>query len=161
MASDSPRLTPEMLVAHAGWLRRVAVCLLHDEADADDIIQEAWEAALRSPPDPTRPMRPWLAQVVRNAVRSTRRASARRSTREAAALAETSAESAEVVLARLQLQERIARLMVELEEPYRTTLVLRFYDGHDSTEIARLCDVPAGTVRWRISEGVRRLRARL
>jgi RNA polymerase sigma factor (sigma-70 family) len=161
MAPDRQQLTPETLVAHAEWLRRLAVYLLHDEVEADDVVQETWEAALRSPPDPARPMRPWLAQVVRNAVHSTRRASARRSTREAAALAAPSGEAPDVVLVRLQLQERLARLMVGLEEPYRTTLVLRFYEGRDASEIGRLSNVPPGTVRWRISEGIRRLRIRL
>jgi RNA polymerase sigma factor (sigma-70 family) len=161
MALRNPPLTADVLVAHGEWLRRLAFYLLRDDADADDVVQEAWEAALRSPPDPKRPMRPWLAQVVRNAVQSSRRASARRRARELEALPESPADAADVLLARLQLQEKIARLMVGLEEPYRTTLVLRFYDGQDATEIGRLCDVPAGTVRWRISEGVRRLRARL
>ena len=155
MSPNNPPLSPELLVAHGEWLRRLATFLLHDATEVDDLVQETWEATLRSPPDPARPIRPWLSQVLRNAVRSSRRATARRTAREVAAASPSDLEPADAVLARLQLQERIARLMLELEEPYRTTLVLRFYDGHDGAEIARLCAVAPGTVRWRISEGLR------
>jgi RNA polymerase sigma factor (sigma-70 family) len=160
--SSSPPLTAEMLAAHGEWLRRLAAYLLHDGPDADDVVQATWEAALRSPPETDRPARPWLAQVLRNAIRSTGRASSRRSAREqGAALRSESPVTAEELLARMRLQEQIARLMTGLEEPYRTTLLHRFYDGRDATEIGKACGVPAGTVRWRISEGIRRLRERL
>jgi RNA polymerase sigma factor (sigma-70 family) len=160
--SSSPPLTAELLATHGEWLRRLAAHLLHDGPDADDVVQETWKAAVVSPPEPDRPVRPWLAQVLRNAIRSTGRASSRRTAREAsAALRPESPATAEELLERMRLQEQIARLMTALEEPYRTTLLQRFYDGRDATEIGEACGVPAGTVRWRISEGIRRLRERL
>jgi hypothetical protein len=51
--------------------------------------------------------------------------------------------------------------VAELEEPYRTTLILRFYDGLAPTEIARHLGVPASTVRVRLKRGLDRLRVRL
>src|SRR5438046_669887 len=65
------------------------------------------------------------------------------------------------LLASLQLQRRLATLVWELEEPYRSTILMRFYEDMASPEIAAKVGVPAGTVRWRLSEGVRRLRAGL
>jgi RNA polymerase sigma factor (sigma-70 family) len=154
----------EKLLTQAGWLRALAVSLLHSRPDADDAVQEVWAAALRAPPDQERPARPWLAQVLRNVVRSSaRRArSERERDREAAQLeAEKAAPAAEGVLARMETQRRMAELVMALEEPYRTTLLLRYYEGRAAVDIAREQDVPAGTVRWRINEGLRRLRERL
>ena len=161
MAPTNPPLTAEMLLAHGDWLRRLAVHLLRDAPDADDLVQDGWEAALRTPPDPERPIRPWLAQVLRNAVLSRRRASARRAAREHASFGASETATPEELLESVRLHERIAHLMSALEEPFRTTLLLRFYEGRTAADIARTTNLPAGTVRWRISEGIRRLRERL
>jgi RNA polymerase sigma factor (sigma-70 family) len=161
MAPTNPALTAEMLLAHGEWLRRLAAHLLRDAPDAEDLVQDSWEAALRSPPDPARPVRPWLAQVLRNAVQSRRRGSVRRAARERAAVVDSDATSPEELLERARLHERIVHLLNTLEEPYRTTLLLRFHDGRGAADIARTTNVPAGTVRWRVSEGIRRLRERL
>jgi RNA polymerase sigma factor (sigma-70 family) len=161
MAPMNPPLTAETLLAQGEWLRRLAAHLLHDGRDAEDLVQDSWEAALRSPPNSARPIRPWLAQVLRNAVHSRRRLATRRAAREQASLVESEAPSPEELLERARLHERLARLMTSLEEPYRGTLLLRFYDGRSAADIARAMNVPPGTVRWRISEGVRRLRERL
>ncbi|HEY8146753.1 MAG TPA: sigma factor, partial [Kofleriaceae bacterium] len=76
---------PDALVAHAAWMRRLALALTGGESDADDLVQDAWVAALRSPPEPGRAPRPWLAAVVRNAWRMRLRGEGRRRTREEAA----------------------------------------------------------------------------
>ena len=55
----------EHLLTHSDWLTRLARRLVADSATADDLVQETWVAALRRPPDPDRPARPWLSSVVR------------------------------------------------------------------------------------------------
>ena len=69
--------------------------------------------------------------------------------------------SAETLLEAAQLQRLLADLVLALDEPYRSTILVRFYQGIEPAEIARTSGVPAGTVRWRVSEGIRRLRAAL
>src|SRR6185436_15036035 len=105
----------EALLGQAHWLRALAVSLLGSRPDADDAVQEVWRAALRSPPDGTRPARPWLAQVLRNVVRSKARHAGRQRAREGQAVG--LAEAAEVpaadgVLERMQLHRRIAALVM-------------------------------------------------
>ena len=56
------------LLAHADWLRDLARKLVGGAA-ADDAVQDTYVAALRSPPDPALPAKPWLARVLRNASR--------------------------------------------------------------------------------------------
>lgn len=151
------------LLEHAQWLRGLAAALVRREAEADDIVQETWLAALRAPPDGARPARPWLSQVLRNAWRMAARTSGRRRARERAAgdVAGSVAATADEVLERAELQRRIADLVMTLEEPYRTAVLLRYYEGQQAKEIALALGVPAGTVRWRITEGLARLRTRL
>src|ERR671928_500406 len=71
----------ELFRAHGSWMRALARRLASD-ADADDLAQETWRAAIESPPDGTRPLRPWLAQVLRNTIRTAFRRARRRRTRE-------------------------------------------------------------------------------
>src|SRR5262245_29421694 len=72
----------EALLNEAGWLRRLAASLVGDAAQADDLVQDTWVAALRRPPSAERAPRPWLARVVRNLARNAGRDGARRRTRE-------------------------------------------------------------------------------
>jgi RNA polymerase sigma-70 factor (ECF subfamily) len=153
------------LLLHAEWLRRLATHLVRD-GDAADVVQQTWLAALRSPPARHRPARPWLAEVLRNFARRTHRDGLTRrryesSAGEAVVSSPAAAPSAESLVEAAEVQRRLAELVVALDEPYRSTILLRFYQGIEPTEIARTAGVPAGTVRWRVNEGVRRLREAL
>src|SRR5262245_23439351 len=60
--------TADELQRHARWIRRLAGALLRDEGAAEDLVQEAWLAALTRPPRDSR-LRPWLRQVASNFAR--------------------------------------------------------------------------------------------
>src|SRR5215468_2534252 len=157
--------TPEELLANAGWLRRLAVSLVGPAAGADDLVQETWLAALRHPPDRNGPIRPWLGRVLRNLVKMRHRAAAVRVARRAE-VERIEAERAEVaspeaVLDRFHAERLLARLVAELDEPYRATVLLRYFEGWSAADIARHQGVPAGTVRWRLKTALDRLRAEL
>ena len=74
-------LNPESILEHGPFLRGLARSLLRDAARADDVVQEAWLAAMRRPHE-VRDLRPWLVGVVRNLVRREKRSAARREARE-------------------------------------------------------------------------------
>src|SRR5262245_64613195 len=76
--------TPEELLEHAPWLRRLAATLVAGDAAADDLVQETWLAALRHPPSAgaAGELRPWLARVARNLASNFRRGEARRAERD-------------------------------------------------------------------------------
>jgi len=162
MAADATTASPEQLLEHADWLRMLARALVRDGGDADDLAQETYEAALANPPAADRPVRPWLAGVMRNLARFGARGARRRKLRERAShrLAERVATPEELV-ARVEAQKLVADLVVGLEEPFRSTVLLRYYEGFSAAEIARKLDIPASTVRWRLMRGLDELRIKL
>ncbi len=147
------------LVEHAAWMRRLALALTGGEADADDLVQEAYVAALNRPPDPSRAPRPWLAEVVRNAWRMRLRGERRRRAREAAAGAGDPPTSPDALLDRARVQRLLADCVVSLEEPYRRTLLLRYFEGLSPQRIAEVEGIAPATVRWRLAQALARLRA--
>lgn len=160
-------LQPELgdLLAHATWLRRLARQLVRDSDLAEDAVQDTWVAALRNPPDPGRPARPWLAVVLRNFVRMRGR-SARTAESRDQAFARASAVRAplptpEALLERHELLQHIAICLSQLDEPYRSTLLLWSEEGLAPIEIARRQGIADGTVRWRLKQGLDRLRSAL
>jgi len=73
------------------------------------------------------------------------------------ARAERSPSTGELV-ERAELQRRIAAALIRLEEPLRTTALLRYLEGLAPADIARRTGVPTGTVRKRLQRGAERLR---
>ena len=58
----------EQLLPHEDFVRRLALRLVRDAAEADDVVQEALVLAWRSPPRDPAALRTWLAVVVRRLV---------------------------------------------------------------------------------------------
>jgi RNA polymerase sigma factor (sigma-70 family) len=153
-------MTLEELLADATWVRRVAAALVSEPADADDVAQLTWVAAIERPPAKAGDPRRWLATVARNIARMMGRGAARRLRREA--LIEGDAvPSPESLVERAQLQRQLATLLTELEEPYRTTVLLCYFEDLSPSEVARRLGISAGTVRWRLKRGLDQLRSRL
>jgi RNA polymerase sigma factor (sigma-70 family) len=161
---DSGRI--DDVLAHSAWIRRLAHRLVSDAADRDDVVQDAWVEALQHAPR-ARQLRPWLSGVLRNVVRMDRRGEGRRRVRETVEAVEAvegrSAPSAtpEQLVERVELEREVAAALLEVAEPYRSTLLWRYFDDLSAAEIARRSGVPAGTVRWRLKQGLDLLRARL
>jgi RNA polymerase sigma factor (sigma-70 family) len=152
----------EELLTHSDWLGRLAHRLA-GPAEADDAVQETWLAAQRSPPDPERPPRPWLAGVLRNFLRARWQSDRRRQRRELAQaeLAPDREAAVDALYERVEMQRAVAELVMSLEEPIRIVLLLRYFEGHDSTRIGEILGLPAGTVRWRLKRALDRLRAQM
>ena len=154
-------MTAEQLLQDGAWLKGLARTLARDEDDADDLVQESWIAAWRRQPDADRPMRAWLTKVVRDVAGMKRRSERRRSAREATAYDVQANSAPDELLERMRLHRLLVDLVLELDEPYRSTIIAHFVEERTSASIARSLGVPAGTVRKRLWEGLRRLRAGL
>ena len=145
------------LLEEEEWLRRVARGITDDKHLAEDIVQSAYLAAMRSPPrDPAR-RRAWLRTVVKNFARLSYRESSRRKVRERATARDEAIPSPELLVEENELHGLVAETVAQLSEPYRSTVIKHFYHGRSSSEIATELGIPANTVRVRIRRAVMQL----
>jgi RNA polymerase sigma-70 factor (ECF subfamily) len=156
-----PSESAEELLAQRAWLRTLAARLVRDEAERDDLVQEAWLAALQHIGAGTADWRRWLAGVVRNRWRFARRTAERRAERERESAQAESFPSAAELAQRAELQRLLVGTVLALEEPYRSTVLLRYFGGLSSRAIARRENLPQGTVRSRLKRALDQLRAEL
>jgi RNA polymerase sigma-70 factor (ECF subfamily) len=163
MKHENASMGVEEFLEHAGWVRRLARQLVRDQALADDVVQEAWLAAVRRPPEAGVSVRSWLGGVVRNTVAQMHRGERRRVRREeaVAALEGGGGLAPDELSQRLEGQRLLVETVAKLEEPFRSTVLLRYFEGLSAAAIGRRLRVPAATVRWRLMRGLDLLRERL
>lgn len=151
----------EELLSHSDFLRDLARSLVLDEHAAADVEQETWLATLSHPPPSEKPFRSWLARVARNFARKQQRGESRRWRREGAAAVPDRVPPASKIAEREEIRRKVIEAVLALQEPYRSTLILRYYESLPPREVARHFDIPTETVRTRIKRGLDQLRAAL
>ena len=146
-------------------MRGLARALTDDEASADDVAQETWLATLehppRTPPRANDAPRHWLAIVTRNVARRLTRKK-----RSDAALERFAAQREELpatddVVVRAALQQRVVAAVMKQDEPYRSTLLQRFFDRMPPRAIAAAAHIPVETVKTRLKRGLELVRREL
>jgi RNA polymerase sigma-70 factor, ECF subfamily len=130
----------------AHWPRafRAAYLVVHDSAAAEDIAQESFLAAVRALDrfDRRRPFGPWLSRIVVN--RAIDFARARRLQAVPAASVTGAAPEPE------GWSEEIVVALRSLPVDQRAVVVLRHGLGYTPGEIARMLELPRGTVNSRL-----------
>ena len=128
---------PELLLEHADFVRTLCRRLVFDEDAAKDVAQETWLSALKHPPRADRPVRAWLSKVARNHVLQSRRAAQRRVAREQAQVRDAGVPSTADIVERESARRSVVAAVVALGEPYRSTILLRYYEDLPPREVAR------------------------
>jgi RNA polymerase sigma-70 factor (ECF subfamily) len=128
---------------------RAAYLVVHDQAAAEDIAQEAFLAAIRTLDrfDVRRPFGPWLHRIVVNRAIDWARARAlRREVRDDAVASLPAAASGQ----RDSFSEEVTRVLASLSPEHRAVIVLRYLFEYTPGEIARMLELPRGTVNSRL-----------
>jgi RNA polymerase sigma-70 factor, ECF subfamily len=137
-------------------LRRVRPIV--GEADAEDVVQDAFEKAWKATTALTASdLRPWLHRIARNAALDRLQKQAR----VVADLPERADESAETSVLRQEARLDLAIALRHLPPAQRRTIVLHDVAGYSSHEIAVLDAIPYHTVRTRLFRARRAMRAAL
>ncbi len=152
--------TIELLLRHERFARSVARNLARD-GEVDDLVQEAWIAALGAPPRRAEAALAWLERTLFNIASKWRRSNSRRSTREEAVARGEHVDAADELVERLELERRVVEAVLALDEPYKSAIVLRFYEELGPSEIAAKLGVPLETVRSRLKRAQEELRRAL
>ena len=149
------------IVAELPRLRRHATYLLYNHANAEDLVQDCLEAALKrkaSLQDPAR-LRGWLFSILNNLFLMRLRSNARTQALPLDDFTDSLAASAPP-------QDRdtardLARAMAKLSVEHRQILLLLNVEEYTYQEVADTLGVPIGTVMSRLARARRRLRALL
>ncbi len=133
---------------------RVALGVLRRREDAEDVAQDAFLRAHRafgSLRDRDR-FRAWLVRTAFRLALDRLRGEKRRARREdaAATAATPEAESVEEAAARSEMQARVAEAVDALPEKLRIVTVMAAIQEQDLASVARLLDLPEGTVKSRL-----------
>lgn len=161
MSTDAMPVSEAQLLAQRRWVRDLARRLVRDWDQAADLEQQAYLAALEGRPRIRRSLRAWLVTVMRNQAASGARSDIRRSQREErVARAEATPPSDELV-ARAEIHQRVVNAVMALEEPYRTTILFRYFGDLTPTAIAEQIGAPLETVRTRLKRAHHQLRQAL
>jgi RNA polymerase sigma-70 factor (ECF subfamily) len=156
--SETIPLDPDRLLEHVAWVRRLAGRLCYEDARADDVAQETLLAALRTGPRDAVHPRPWLAAVARSVMRRMLRTTERRDARERIAARPEALPATDEIVLRASLLRAVVDAVLALPEPYRTTILLRFFEELPPRRIAERQGEPVETVRTRLKRGLALLR---
>jgi RNA polymerase sigma-70 factor (ECF subfamily) len=149
------------LLQHAEFVRAVASAAVRGDHDVDDVVQETWLSTLRAEPEELRRPRGWLGAVVHRRAADTARSAGRRRAREQRAARDEALEPTVDVVARAETAQCLAKVVLELDDPYREAILLRYFDDLAPREIAERLGVPVETVRTRVKRGLKLLRRKL
>ena len=148
---------------------RAARAVLGPSDEVDDVAQEAFVRAFRHI-DGFRgdaSVKTWLLAIAWRQAQSHRRSIAARMRR---LIAHDAAEEfdpparaplPDQAVADVELRRMVARAVRTLPPKYREALMLAATGDHTFDEMSEALGVPAGTLKWRVSEARRRLREKL
>lgn len=173
LARDLEAAFPAVVEAHQDRLYTIALRLLGDGRDAEEVAQDALVRAFRAMRGYERDrvatlrLRPWLASIAVNLARNRRRRlEDRRPPGRLEPLLDTGFDlpvdggsGPEHGAARHETRRELAAALLELSPAVRAAIVLRHVDGLSLAETSEALGRPEGTIKAQVHRGLRHLRA--
>ena len=156
-AAGSREAAAELFERHWDVAWRVGYAVTGDRALAEDVAQDAFQRAFRALADfdLSRPFRPWLHRIVVN-----RALDLVRRNRRLVDHADADEPAADWVEERLRDADLFAALG-RLSPERRAVVVLRYWLDYTQEEIARMLELPIGTVSSRLTRALSALRSEM
>jgi RNA polymerase sigma-70 factor (ECF subfamily) len=154
----------EVYRRHGGAVYGLARRVLNNASEAEDVTQDVFLRLWNQPDrfDPSRgTLRSFLlTQSHGRAVDAVRSLKARRHRESGEARRTATAEyDMQHEVWDLAVADQVARALGDLPDDERRAIELAYFDGHTYVEVADLLGQPEGTVKSRIRNGMRRMRA--
>jgi RNA polymerase sigma-70 factor (ECF subfamily) len=153
---------------HADALYRLALRLVGNSADAEDVLQKTFLGAFQKPGAfaGRSSVKTWLTGILVNQAARHHRSAYRRREREVTNLPEVhaAAEADDGAAPReedLDIRMDVEHALEDLTAEHREVIVLREFQGLSYGEIAEVLDVPRGTVESRLHRARRKLQEKL
>lgn len=149
-----------MIGAELPHLRRYALSLLRNTAEADDLVQATVERALSREAqwDPGKGLRPWLFRILHNLYVSSVRSRYREIKANSLEWQDGGIAGSHESYAELS---KLREMMDRLPDGHREVILLVAVQGFSYQEAASVTGVPVGTVRSRLSRAREHLRSLL
>jgi RNA polymerase sigma-70 factor (ECF subfamily) len=152
-------------LSHVDSLYGTALRLTRRAADAEDLVQDTYLKAFRSAHQfqPGTNLKAWLFTILHNTYRNSRRHDGRNPVDVDSEAVERAAgegpaeQSPEQILTRATLDADLQAALDGLSDAFRQAVWLRDVEELSYAEMAKVLDVPIGTVMSRISRGRRAL----
>ncbi|MCM1543743.1 MAG: RNA polymerase sigma factor [Ruminococcus sp.] len=138
---------------YSEMLFKVAYCVLHSSADAEDIVQEVFIKLIDRADkfnDPEHE-KAWLIRVTVNMAKNKRKKLARQGI--------PLDECCEIQV--LTKDKDLLNAVLSLDEKYSTVIHLHYYEGYSISEIGHILSIPAATVGTRLARARLSLRKKL
>jgi RNA polymerase sigma-70 factor (ECF subfamily) len=147
---------------HGSLVHGVATRVIAEPSLAEEVAQDTFLALWRRPGafDPERgSLRSFLAGVARNkAIDLVRREESVRRTRESLALREHPAPLPPAISDEVAERSEVVAALAQLSVPQREALVLAYFGGRTYREVAVELEIPEGTAKTRLRDGLSKLR---
>ncbi len=142
---------------------RVALSVLRNSAEAEDVAQEAMLRAYRNfhRLRNRERFRAWLVRTSWRLSLDRIRSAMRRERREQAATVDCFEVCVGPTAAAQEVERQVAAALDTLPEKLRVVMVLAAIEGHNTAEVAKLLRVPEGTVKSRLFQARKRMAERL
>ncbi|HET7181936.1 MAG TPA: sigma-70 family RNA polymerase sigma factor [Candidatus Limnocylindrales bacterium] len=176
LARDVDAAFPDLVIAHQDRLYTIALRLLGDRRDAEEVAQDALVRAYRAIGGYPRErvvalrLRPWLASIAVNLARNRRRRfEDRQPPNQLEPMVDAGFDPASddgrgapaLAADRRETQRELASALLLLSPAVRVAIVLRHVDGLSVAECAEALDRPEGTIKAQVHRGLKELRALL
>ena len=175
LSRDLEAAFPVLVHEHQDRLYTIALRLLGDRRDAEEVAQDALVRAFRAMSGYPRErvaalrLRPWLASIAVNLARNRRR---RLDDRQPPGQLEPLLDAGfdppvdgranpDATAGRRETQREIAQALLRLTPAVRAAIVLRHVDGLSVAETAEALGRPEGTIKAQVHRGLRELRGLL
>lgn len=172
LAKDLEARFPDLVDQHGDRLYTIALRLLGDRRDAEEVAQDSLVRAFRAMQGYERDriarlrLRPWLAAIAVNLARNRRRrADDRRPPNQLEPMLEAGFDvpldgrtGPEDRADRHETQRELAVALLRLTPAVRAAVILRHVDGLSVAETAQALGRPEGTIKAQVHRGLRELR---
>lgn len=159
--AESPMSVQTLIDSHYESLYRYAYRLSGRVTDADDLTQDTFSKALTQLPQLRNPERvkSWLFSILRNAYLHRIRDEKRHRYHSLESVGDIADEDIELPT---DVDPKVLQTALnELDEVFRTPLILFYFDDFSYRDIAEQMDLPIGTVMSRLARAKAYLRTRL
>jgi len=156
-ASHSDQAFAEIVRRHAGLVLRSAMRTLNNLDEAEDVMQAVFLVLAQRPQAVGRSLSGWLHEVARRTACKVLRSRTRRARHETAAARQAPLAVAVAEVA-ADLRQQLDAALDRLPERLREAVILRYLEGREQEDAARLAGCPRTTLVARCTEGLNRLR---